>query len=92
MLFLSQEQKEGEILATDLWAREEVGDGIRACEMLLMSRVGMFLLEKSSVSHRLRISLGFVAEMLTEERKVTKGGQSLCRLSGDLCHLQEQED
>lgn len=39
--------------------------------MLLMSSVGIHLLKKASVSHRLRMSPGIVAEMLWEERKGT---------------------
>ena len=57
-----------------------------------MSSVGIHLLRKASVSHRLRISPGVIAEMLWEERKDTKGEQSLFRLSGDLYPLQEQEN
>lgn len=45
-------------------------------------------MKKASVSRGLRISLGVV--MLWEDRKDTKGEQSLSRLSGDLCPLQEQ--
>lgn len=60
----------------------------RPVRCFLMSSVGIQLLKKASISHKLRISPGFVAEMLWEDRKDTKGEQRLFRLSGDLYSLQ----